>query len=58
MSQHCYYEISQESGGTYEESKTQLLDILDRSVQRRLVADVPLGAFLSEEGLIHPVSWH
>jgi len=31
----------------YEYSKTQLIQLLDKAVERRLVADVPLGAFLS-----------
>jgi asparagine synthase (glutamine-hydrolysing) len=31
----------------YEEAQKELRDILDLSVQRRLVADVPLGSFLS-----------
>lgn len=32
---------------SYEEAKTQLVSLLDQSVQRRLLADVPLGSFLS-----------
>lgn len=32
---------------SYEEAKSHLSDLLDQSVQRRLIADVPLGAFLS-----------
>jgi len=31
----------------YEQAKTQFLELLDRSIERRLVADVPLGTFLS-----------
>ncbi|MGL1889555.1 MAG: asparagine synthase (glutamine-hydrolyzing) [Reichenbachiella sp.] len=31
----------------YEQAKTQLVDQLDASVQKRMVADVPLGTFLS-----------
>lgn len=32
---------------TYKEAQKQLINILDRAVQLRLVSDVPLGAFLS-----------
>ena len=32
---------------TYEHSKTKLIHLMDEAVQRRLVADVPIGAFLS-----------
>ncbi len=32
---------------TYEEAQYQLVELLDQSVHERLVADVPLGAFLS-----------
>ncbi|MDQ3050937.1 MAG: asparagine synthase (glutamine-hydrolyzing) [Bacteroidota bacterium] len=44
-----YYRIpSRESfSGTYDTAKSELKELLDKSVQRRLVADVPLGAFLS-----------
>lgn len=31
----------------YDDAQDQLVDLLDQSVQERLVADVPLGAFLS-----------
>jgi asparagine synthase (glutamine-hydrolysing) len=33
--------------GTYEDAKTRLGELLTRVVERRLIADVPLGAFLS-----------
>src|SRR5690606_29676 len=48
-----YYEIpySAETGAqnnvSYDEAITKLKSLLEVSVQRRLVADVPLGAFLS-----------
>jgi asparagine synthase (glutamine-hydrolysing) len=32
---------------TYEQAKSKFKDLLEASVQRRLVADVPLGSFLS-----------
>ena len=32
---------------SYEHQQAQLRELMDRSVQRRLIADVPLGAFLS-----------
>jgi len=32
---------------SYEAAKAKFLEILDRSIERRLVADVPLGTFLS-----------
>lgn len=45
-----YYEIPYPSENTYpdyETAKERLKLLLEQSVQRRLVADVPLGAFLS-----------
>jgi asparagine synthase (glutamine-hydrolysing) len=36
-----------ETPASYEEAKKKLKSLLDASVERRLVADVPLGAFLS-----------
>jgi asparagine synthase (glutamine-hydrolysing) len=48
-----YYDIPYDPAGsekndlTYEQAKQKLKSLLDASVQRRLVADVPVGAFLS-----------
>lgn len=46
-----YYSIPYDrdhlSNATYEEAQSTLHKLLEASVQRRLVADVPLGAFLS-----------
>lgn len=36
-----------QSALTYEKARTKLHDLVEASVQRRLVSDVPLGAFLS-----------
>ena len=47
---HCYYKIPTNTSSqplAYSEAKEKLKTLLDESVQRRLVADVPLGAFLS-----------
>ncbi len=48
---HCYYSIpvdkNYETLVSYDEAKEKLKTLLEDSVQRRLVADVPLGAFLS-----------
>jgi asparagine synthase (glutamine-hydrolysing) len=45
-----YYEIPSASNGesiSYDHAKEKVRTLLEASVQRRLVADVPLGAFLS-----------
>jgi asparagine synthase (glutamine-hydrolysing) len=53
LSIHCYYTIPYDSAKansnaiSYETAKQKLKDLLEASVQRRLIADVPLGTFLS-----------
>lgn len=42
-----YHEKKQESVGTYEEAKEELKGILKDAVGKRMIADVPLGTFLS-----------
>jgi asparagine synthase (glutamine-hydrolysing) len=47
----CYYKIPYErnslSNISYDDAKKNLQSLLEASVQQRLIADVPLGAFLS-----------
>ncbi len=51
LSVSSYYSIPysniQHSVSSYDQSKEKLKNLLETSVQRRLVADVPLGSFLS-----------
>jgi asparagine synthase (glutamine-hydrolysing) len=53
MDVQCYYTIPYDREGsehckiTYSEAQQKLSSLLESAVQKRLVADVPLGAFLS-----------
>ncbi|MGM0579425.1 MAG: asparagine synthase (glutamine-hydrolyzing) [Bacteroidota bacterium] len=48
---NSYYELKttfeKSFQGTYEDAQVQLKSLMEKSVERRLVADVPLGTFLS-----------
>ncbi|HRK54371.1 MAG TPA: asparagine synthase (glutamine-hydrolyzing) [Cyclobacteriaceae bacterium] len=52
METHSYYDIPFSKDQinrriSYEQARTKFQDLLEASVQRRLIADVPLGSFLS-----------
>lgn len=52
METHSYYDIPFSKNQidrsiSYEQAKSKFRDLLEASVQRRLIADVPLGSFLS-----------
>ncbi|MET7030262.1 asparagine synthase (glutamine-hydrolyzing) [Sediminicola luteus] len=51
FNQWAYWDIAHPTapafGGTYEEAKIQLESLLTDAVQHRMIADVPLGVFLS-----------
>ena len=51
LSQKRYYQLgrSDQTGDSlsYEDAKASLVSLLEKSVQRRLIADVPIGVFLS-----------
>jgi asparagine synthase (glutamine-hydrolysing) len=49
LTEQPYYEIPPEPAAApgYEDAKAKLAQLLEAAVQRRLIADVPLGAFLS-----------
>lgn len=51
VSEHSYYTLKTRKElydrYNYEEAKKKLIDLMDEAVKKRLVSDVPLGAFLS-----------
>jgi len=51
LEEHVYYTLPDASTpgftGSYEDAQKKLKELLEAAVQRRLIADVPLGSFLS-----------
>ena len=52
IEKHCYYKIEDTSEQfqtqyDYTTAKSKLVELMDKSVQLRLISDVPLGCFLS-----------
>lgn len=50
VNKEAYWSVSKKvepSTHSYESAKNELVEVLDRSIKRRLVSDVPLGSFLS-----------
>jgi asparagine synthase (glutamine-hydrolysing) len=51
LEEHVYYTLPDAStpgfAGSYDDAQKKLKELLDAAVRRRLIADVPLGSFLS-----------
>lgn len=56
-----YHSVSQNKVASYEKAKRDLKELLSQSVERRMIADVPLGTFLSggyDSSLITAMAQH